>query len=56
MRAVDDWRRLPLSDPGLPRELLGPDWAGEEAGAAFEAIIAAADTASLAHVARHARP
>lgn len=56
MRAVDDWRRLPLSDPGLPRELLGPDWAGEEAGAVFEAIIAAADASALEHVSRYAVP
>ena len=26
MRALTDWRRLPYLDPGLPDELLPPDW------------------------------
>ena len=26
IRLVDEWRRFPLADPGLPREPLPPDW------------------------------
>jgi phenylacetic acid degradation operon negative regulatory protein len=32
---VDEWRRFPLADPGLPRELLPPDWIGARAAAMF---------------------
>jgi phenylacetic acid degradation operon negative regulatory protein len=32
------WRRLPFLDPGLPRELLPPDWHGERAALAFAGL------------------
>lgn len=35
VRALTDWRRLPYSDPGLPAELLPPDWIGLRAAEAF---------------------
>jgi phenylacetic acid degradation operon negative regulatory protein len=35
IRLVDEWRRFPLADPGLPRELLPPDWIGARAAAVF---------------------
>ena len=35
IRLVHEWRRFPLADPGLPRELLPPDWAGARAAAVF---------------------
>ncbi|TQL77356.1 PaaX family transcriptional regulator [Stackebrandtia endophytica] len=35
MRAVDDWRRLPFLDPGLPTELLPADWPGIRAATLF---------------------
>jgi phenylacetic acid degradation operon negative regulatory protein len=35
VRLVHEWRRFPLADPGLPRELLPPDWIGARAAAVF---------------------
>jgi phenylacetic acid degradation operon negative regulatory protein len=35
IRLVDAWRRFPLADPGLPPELLPPDWIGARAAAVF---------------------
>lgn len=35
VRAVDDWRRLPFLDPGLPAELLPSDWPGRRAAELF---------------------
>ncbi|MGW8377207.1 PaaX family transcriptional regulator C-terminal domain-containing protein [Streptomyces sp. ODS28] len=36
--ALDDWRRLPYADPGLPAELLPSDWPGEHAAEVFFAL------------------
>ncbi|MGP3962255.1 PaaX family transcriptional regulator [Nonomuraea sp. 3N208] len=33
--ALTDWRRLPYSDPGLPAEVLPPDWNGVKAAETF---------------------
>jgi phenylacetic acid degradation operon negative regulatory protein len=35
VRLVHEWRRFPLADPGLPRELLPPDWIGARAASVF---------------------
>ncbi|HUL28675.1 MAG TPA: PaaX family transcriptional regulator C-terminal domain-containing protein [Streptosporangiaceae bacterium] len=35
IRLVHEWRRFPLADPGLPRELLPPGWIGARAAAVF---------------------
>ncbi|PRY50173.1 PaaX family transcriptional regulator [Geodermatophilus tzadiensis] len=35
VRLVQEWRRFPLLDPGLPRELLPPRWSGNRAAEAF---------------------
>jgi phenylacetic acid degradation operon negative regulatory protein len=35
VRALTAWRRLPFLDPGLPPELLPPDWHGLRAAEAF---------------------
>jgi phenylacetic acid degradation operon negative regulatory protein len=35
IRLVQEWRRFPLLDPGLPRELLPPRWTGSRAADAF---------------------
>jgi phenylacetic acid degradation operon negative regulatory protein len=35
VRLVQEWRRFPLLDPGLPRELLPPRWTGNRAAEAF---------------------
>jgi phenylacetic acid degradation operon negative regulatory protein len=38
VRLVHEWRRFPLADPGLPRELLPPDWPGTGAAALFAGL------------------
>jgi phenylacetic acid degradation operon negative regulatory protein len=35
IRLVQEWRRFPLLDPGLPRELLPPRWSGNRAAEIF---------------------
>jgi phenylacetic acid degradation operon negative regulatory protein len=35
VRLVQEWRRFPLLDPGLPRELLPPRWSGVRAAEVF---------------------
>jgi phenylacetic acid degradation operon negative regulatory protein len=35
VRVLTAWRRLPYLDPGLPAELLPPDWAGTRAAEVF---------------------
>ena len=35
IRLVQEWRRFPLLDPGLPRELLPPRWTGHRAAEVF---------------------
>jgi phenylacetic acid degradation operon negative regulatory protein len=35
IRLVQEWRRFPLLDPGLPHELLPPQWSGHRAAAVF---------------------
>jgi phenylacetic acid degradation operon negative regulatory protein len=35
VRALTAWRRLPYLDPGLPAELLPPDWIGSRAADLF---------------------
>jgi phenylacetic acid degradation operon negative regulatory protein len=35
VRLVQEWRRFPLLDPGLPRELLPPRWTGNRAAEIF---------------------
>jgi phenylacetic acid degradation operon negative regulatory protein len=37
VRLVQEWRRFPLLDPGLPAELLPELWTGAEAAAVFRA-------------------
>lgn len=36
--AVNDWRRMPYLDPGLPAELLPPDWPGHRAHELFQRL------------------
>lgn len=36
-RLVHEWRKFLFLDPGLPRELLPPDWSGDRAAAFFDA-------------------
>ncbi|WP_052425343.1 PaaX family transcriptional regulator C-terminal domain-containing protein [Streptomyces fulvoviolaceus] len=51
LTAIDHWRQLPFRDPGLPRELLGDDWAAPAAGALFERLVALLEGRALAHAA-----
>ncbi len=37
-RLIHEFRRFPLEDPYLPRELLPPDWSGDEADALFHEL------------------
>ncbi|MFF5138910.1 PaaX family transcriptional regulator C-terminal domain-containing protein [Streptomyces sp. NPDC013157] len=38
LRALDTWRHLPYTDPGLPTNLLPADWPGTRAAAVFRAL------------------
>lgn len=46
---IEDWRRLPFRDPGLPSELLGREWVAAEAGALFERLVALLERPALEH-------
>jgi phenylacetic acid degradation operon negative regulatory protein len=50
---IDQWRKLPFRDPGLPREILPEDWSAPAAGALFEGLVAALEGRALAHAAAH---
>lgn len=49
---VDEWRRLPYLDPGLPAELLPEDWPGVWARELFSTIRAQLEEAARRHVHR----
>jgi len=49
--AVDHWRKLPFRDPGLPREVLAPDWSAPAAGELFKKLVAILEGRALAHAA-----
>ncbi|MBW8792259.1 MAG: PaaX family transcriptional regulator [Streptomyces sp.] len=38
LRALDTWRHLPYTDPGLPTDLLPSDWPGIRSAAVFHAL------------------
>jgi phenylacetic acid degradation operon negative regulatory protein len=48
--ALTDWRRLPYLDPGLPADLLPPDWNGARAAAVFDELRALLRDPALRHV------
>lgn len=50
LRALDDWRVLPMRDPGLPRELLRSDWPGDPATQLIEEIVMQLEEAALVFV------
>ncbi|MEU9888914.1 PaaX family transcriptional regulator C-terminal domain-containing protein [Sphaerisporangium sp. NPDC051011] len=56
MSVIDHWRKLPFRDPGLPREVLPPQWAGHEAVALFERIVERFEGRALAYAARYWEP
>jgi len=49
--ALNQWRPLPFKDPGLPRELLGPDWAGARAGELFVRLVDLLEAPAQRHAA-----
>jgi phenylacetic acid degradation operon negative regulatory protein len=50
VRVLTDWRRLPYLDPGLPAELLPPDWAGTRAAEVFFALRGKLEAPARAYV------
>ncbi|MDI6023487.1 PaaX family transcriptional regulator C-terminal domain-containing protein [Leucobacter sp. UT-8R-CII-1-4] len=50
MRVLDDWRVLPMRDPGLPRELLREDWAGDDAVQLLERVVETLEAPALEYV------
>lgn len=47
---LNRWRSLVYRDPGLPRELLGADWVGDDAVQRFEQLTSLLAPAALRHV------
>jgi phenylacetic acid degradation operon negative regulatory protein len=47
---VDEWRRFPYLDPGLPLSALPEEWEGEAAHSLFTELIGFLDAPALAHV------
>lgn len=50
VRVLTGWRRLPYLDPGLPAELLPPDWIGIRAADVFFALQSKLATPARTHV------
>ncbi|WP_460062650.1 PaaX family transcriptional regulator C-terminal domain-containing protein [Streptomyces sp. YKOK-I1] len=48
---LTQWRRLPYRDPGLPLDLLPPDWKGVAAAGLFERLDALLRPAAASHAA-----
>jgi phenylacetic acid degradation operon negative regulatory protein len=51
VRVLTAWRRLPYLDPGLPEELLPPDWIGIKAAEVFFTLQSRLAGAAAAHAA-----
>lgn len=52
VNALTAWRRLPYRDPGLPVELLPPDWPGYAARQLFETLRGQLSVPALGYVTR----
>ncbi|WP_250852698.1 PaaX family transcriptional regulator C-terminal domain-containing protein [Streptomyces rhizosphaericus] len=54
---LTQWRRMPYRDPGLPLELLPPEWNGVAAGELFDRLHTLLNAPAAAHAAGifHAR-
>lgn len=50
---VDEWRRLPFRDPGLPLDVLPAGWHGSGALALFEELVERLEPKALAYAASH---
>jgi phenylacetic acid degradation operon negative regulatory protein len=46
---LDQWRKLPFRDTGLPSEVLAADWSGPRAASVFERLVAALEKPALEH-------
>jgi phenylacetic acid degradation operon negative regulatory protein len=55
VRVLTAWRRMPFLDPGLPPELLPPDWNGARAAELFEQLRALLGGPAADHVAEICR-
>jgi phenylacetic acid degradation operon negative regulatory protein len=53
---VDQWRRLPFQDPGLPLQVLHDDWAAPAASAVFEDVVRSVEEIAVDHAARRWPP
>jgi phenylacetic acid degradation operon negative regulatory protein len=53
LQALDQWRKLPYKDPGLPAEVLASDWHGPQATAVFERLVSALERPALGHARTH---
>jgi phenylacetic acid degradation operon negative regulatory protein len=47
--AVHQWRKFPYLDPGLPAEVLPPDWAGRRAAAIFFDLVRRLEILAFRH-------
>jgi phenylacetic acid degradation operon negative regulatory protein len=50
LRQLDDWRRIPFHDPGLPPAALADDWPGNAAWALFDELSDRLGGVALEHV------
>ncbi|MFJ9392358.1 PaaX family transcriptional regulator C-terminal domain-containing protein [Nocardioides sp. NPDC101246] len=50
---VGRWRKLPFRDPGLPHDVLAPDWSAPAAVALFERLVDVLEKPALAHASAH---
>lgn len=50
LRAVDAWRRMPYLDPGLPVELMPPEWSGTHAANVFFELHGRLRESGMRHV------
>ena len=50
LRQLDDWRRIPFHDPGLPPAALPDDWPGNAAWALFDELRERLGPVALEHV------
>jgi phenylacetic acid degradation operon negative regulatory protein len=55
VHAIADWRRLPFLDPGLPPEVLPPDWPGDRAAWVYFSLLERVDGPALEHVRARSR-
>ena len=53
LQALDQWRKLPYKDPGLPAEVLASNWHGPQATAVFERLVSALERPALVHARTH---